>query len=288
MDPDKVIVLQTFPNTTAASFAATLLQSRGIECSITSDDCGGMYPPLGLVKLLVDADDADAAREFLARAATTPELAEELLHGSDSTFAKPPPPPVARFNFGLIVGLSIGLILGVLLHLGYTQRQQHFDGTFQYDNDQDGVTDEEIVWRNGQQVESRLDRNGDGRWDEWIFYRDGLIWRTEADDNFDGRVDAWFTYSAKGLVGRAEYDTDFNGIRDITITYTNGIHQQADWQPNGTNVVLRRHFYRDGVLREEWRDVNGDGRFDMSVQFDAFGTPIATNLLPFLPSPSPK
>jgi hypothetical protein len=65
----------------------------------------------------------------------------------------------------------------------------------------------------------------------------------------------------------------------VTTTFTNGIVKQADWRPNGTNVVLLRQLFRNGVLDEELRDLNGDGLFDVSIKFDSFCTPIRTNNL---------
>ncbi len=281
MDPTKAIVLKTFPNTTAAGFAASQLRSRGIDCLVTSDDAGGMYPPLGLIKLLVDPMDAEAAREYLESETAPPEPLAESFPEHESS--KAPPPRVARFNSGLI----IGAILGALLYFSYTRYEKYRDRTYRYDDDQDGVSEQEIIWKKGKLTEARYDRNGDGRWDSWTFYKDEVAWRGEEDDNFDGRVDGWLAYSSKGFVSHGELDTDYNGVRDVNVTYTNGLTLQMDWKPNGTNVVLLRQFFQRGVLREELRDANGDGLFDVRIQFDAFSTPIATNV-PNLFSPLAK
>jgi hypothetical protein len=57
---------------------------------------------------------------------------------------------------------------------------------------------------------------------------------------------------------------------------SNDLPTQADWQPNGTNTVTRRQFFRHGRLFEEWRDTNADGAFDVTIHFDAFENPIET------------
>ena len=82
MDPSKAIVVKTFVRPVDADIAAAQLRGRGIEYLITSDDCGGMYPSLELIKLMVAPEDAEAARAILGQ---TPAAAE-----SDVT-------PVARF-----------------------------------------------------------------------------------------------------------------------------------------------------------------------------------------------
>src|SRR6266498_587219 len=119
MDPTQAIVLKTFSNTAAADFAASQLRSAGLECWITSDDCGGMYPPLGVIKLFVNAVDAPAARDCLDLVATSPELPAESLRNNDPAMATVPP-RVFRFNSGLLVGI----ILGILLHISYSRLWQ--------------------------------------------------------------------------------------------------------------------------------------------------------------------
>ena len=64
---------------------------------------------------------------------------------------------------------------------------------------------------------------------------------------------------------------------DVFFIYKNGVVEQTDWKPNGTNVVLLRQLYRHGILREQLHDTDGDGKFDVSVEFDPFNNPISTN-----------
>ena len=275
MDPANASLVKTFGNTNAAALAASQLRSRGIECLVTSDDCGGMYPPLGVIKLLVDPTMAENAREILQEIPKEIEPPAEFQVPADSARPSVPPPRVYRFNSGLIVGL----ILGALIHFSYVYYRQHRDRSAWYDLDRDGVPDEEIIWHDGHMQESRLDRNGDGRLDHWAHYRDGVLLNVEADENFDGRPDYWVNYSPKRLPLTAQFDSDFNGIPDVFTTFTNGIVKQVDWRPNGTNVVLRRQFYLHGVLDEELRDFDGDGLFDISIKLDPFSNPIRTNNL---------
>lgn len=68
MNPDKVIVLNTYSQLSSAECAAACLKANGIECQIQADDCGGMLAPLDLIegiKLVVGAEDETLAREIL-------------------------------------------------------------------------------------------------------------------------------------------------------------------------------------------------------------------------------
>lgn len=241
-----------------AEFAAAQLRSRGIQYLIRSDDAGGMYPSLGVIQLHVAPEDAEKARVILEQ---PPDAAETPASSmAAENFARPAPPPrVYRFNSGL----AAGIVVGLLIHWSYTKYGASREQTYQYD------------------------RNGDGVTDLWVHYAKGRAVREKFDDNFDGREDGWADYTADELYSQIEWDTDFNGISDSVTTYSNGLVAQTDWLPNKTNVVLFRQIYRHGALREELRDTNADGRFDVSVGFGAFNNPVETNFLQ-LPLPSLK
>lgn len=274
MDPQSAILLKTFSNVADADVAASRLRSGGIECVVKSDDCGGMYPQMGVIQLLVDPALADDARRILGAspAAMTSEPDQELRSLAAPTSS---PPKVFRFNSGLIVGV----IVGALLHVSYTRLWQLRDITTRRDQDRDGFPEAEEIWKQGHLTEVRFDRNGDGRFDYWSYYRGDVSQQDESDDNFDTKVDGSYTFSKRSLFASGQFDTDFNGIPDALTTYENGIVKQTDWRPNGTNVIMLRQLFRRGVLAQELRDLNGDGRFDISIDFDAFLTPLRTNTL---------
>jgi hypothetical protein len=275
MEPNKGILIRTFGIMAEADLAASQLRAAGIDCVISTDDCAGMYPSLGVIQLLVDPAVAEDARRILREATTTSASAMSLPEEKTPVRANTPPPRVYRFNSGL----AVGVMLGVLLHFGYRHYEEHRDRTDRYYNDSDDSPDEEIVWRNGQTLERRFDRNGDSRWDLKTHFKDGLPVSDELDDNFDGKWDGALSYSARGWVSSGHFDTDFNGVPDLTVIYTNGLTLRSDWRTNGTKSVSLRQLYRDGGLEEELRDVNGDGLFDVSILFDRFITPIRTNSL---------
>jgi hypothetical protein len=281
MEPAEGIVVRTFGLMTDADLAASQLRAAGIECTITTDDCAGMYPSMGVIRLTVEPARAEEARRLLhepVAVQSSPRVPEPEEAGTNGGL-----PRVYRFNSGLFAGA----IIGALLHFSYTKWEQYHDGNDWYDKDDDGMFEEERIWRGGENVEARLDRNGDTRLDDWAYYRKNQILRQELDDNFDGRVDTWVRYSPKGMANGGEFDTDHNGVRDAFSTYTNGVLMQIDWRPNGTNVVLLRQLFRHGIVHEELRDHNGDGLFDLSIKYDAFLTPISTNSLRATTVPTP-
>lgn len=64
------VAVMSFPSRPEAELAGTLLRSEGIEFFIAADDAGGAWGRPMLfrmgVRLMVDADDAARAAEFLA------------------------------------------------------------------------------------------------------------------------------------------------------------------------------------------------------------------------------
>lgn len=282
MDHEKAVVVKTFLNLSEADLAAAELRSAGIECAISADDAGGVYPSLSLIKLLVDPARCNEARQILndlpvdesSQPSTHPVAPSPLLPAA-------PPPPFAKFGWGMLVGAGVG----ALLHWGYIKSEQFGQHTYQYDNDHDGVMEEEWLWRNGLTVELRRDNNADGRIDYRSFYEDGVHVRDEMDCNFDGRPDLWFAVGPRGTYTSSRFDSDFDGRVDAFTSFVHGQASQVDWRPNETNVTILRQVFEKGVLREELRDTNGNGRFDVSIRYDAFNTPISTNFLELLSTP---
>jgi hypothetical protein len=270
MEPTKGILIRTFGIMAEADLAASQLRAAGIDCVITTDDCAGMYPSLGVIQLLVAPEDAEDAWRILRESAPLSAAISNVPEQKTST-----PPRVLRFNLGLLAGV----VVGVLIHLSYSKLWELRDLNPRFDHDNDGVPDGEQIWRRGELKEDRFDRNLDGRPDNWLHYSNGLMITSESDDNFDRKVDSSYSHSKRQLVTSSIHDTDFNGVPDLTVSYTNGLWFRSDWRPNGAKSVSLRQLYRDGWLEEELRDLNGDGLFDVSILFDRFSTPIRTNSL---------
>jgi hypothetical protein len=270
MESTERILVRTYGLMVEADLAAGQLRAQGIECEITTDDCAGMYPSMGVIQLLVDPADAEDARRILRESAQLPVAALNVPEMKT-------PAPSRALSFNLV--LLAGIVVGVLIHISYSRLWELRDLNPRYDDDGDGVPDREQIWRRGELKEERLDRNRDGRPDNWLQYSNGWLFLTELDDNFDGKADSSYSYSKRQLAVSSIHDTDFNGAPDLTVTYTNGFWLRADWRINGAKVVTLRQLYLDGWVNEELRDQNGDGLFDVSILFDRFSTPIRTNSL---------
>jgi hypothetical protein len=65
----ELVTIRTFGYESEAMVAKSALQSAGIECVISADDCGGLRPALSLtqgLRLVVKVRDAIRANEILA------------------------------------------------------------------------------------------------------------------------------------------------------------------------------------------------------------------------------
>ena len=65
MSEATLAVVGSFLSAPEADVARSVLESEGIECIVRSDDCGGQYPALRRVDLLVRAGDVLRARDVL-------------------------------------------------------------------------------------------------------------------------------------------------------------------------------------------------------------------------------
>jgi len=76
---DNLIAVATFGSHIEGDLARTALEAAGIESMLRDDGGGGQYPNLAFsegVALLVNEEQAQAAREVLASTAVSPEPAE--------------------------------------------------------------------------------------------------------------------------------------------------------------------------------------------------------------------
>jgi hypothetical protein len=272
-DEVKTATLRIFSSHDAAQLAAANLEAHGIECWVTADDCGGMYPNLtapGGVRLLVRASAAETAAALLNAQASPAEINQIETEAVASSPPETVPPK--KLAWGQIL---FGIVIGVILCLLCQWANTHGTKTY-YDHTAAGKRDEAWVYQDGQVVECLQDRNLDGTWDCWTYYEHGRAARSESDDNFDGKLDAFWTYS-NDSPATGEQDTDFNGKPDEFYTYKYGILQQTDYRANGSKFTTTREIFQNGVLTEIWRGGDSNGHFKEVVQYDPFFNPISTN-----------
>jgi len=80
MTADVPVAVAVVSSQFEAELIVGLLQSNGVDAAVSADDAGGQEPQLQLqgVRVLVDRDDAVAARRILADAQAEQLSAEEL------------------------------------------------------------------------------------------------------------------------------------------------------------------------------------------------------------------
>ena len=262
--------IRTFSNLADAGFASSLLEAAGIKALLADEQSftiGYNLTAMGL-RLQVEDADVERAERVLENGPDAPVVeastSEASADGRNGV-------PVGLFAAG---ALALGVLAFAVFQLkerrGKTGVFSH-DQTYDYDCNRDGRADLFYVYRNGQILSTKSDRNFDGRVDQWDFFNsDGFPQEGQRDQNFDGQVDEWATYE-NGNVAGSKSDTDFNGLADYFVTYQNGVPVREDIIPNESGNVARRSVYKDGVVTEEWVDENRDGVFDYKILRDPFG-----------------
>jgi hypothetical protein len=270
---NKTVVIRIFDRHEAAQLAAANLKSHGIECWVTADDCGGMYPNLTVaagVRLRVRVADVEAAVALLDTPLSPAET--EKIETDAVTAAPPEIVPAQNLAWGQIL---LGLVAGIILCL-FCLPSHHPGTKTVYEHTRGGKVSAAWVYKDDHLVEVLRDRNLDGKWDYWSYYQYGFRERSEEDNNFDGKPDEWWEYS-NGEAATMEKDTDFNGLPDVFATYEQGLIQQLDIKPNGSKFVTEREIYRNNVLTEILRGGDSNGVFKEDVLYDPFFNPISTN-----------
>lgn len=232
-----------------------LLEQEGIHGRVDGEYLpGGVgeLQALNLVRVMVDEPDCEKARQVIGDWEAIQVDREE----KDS-----------RRKAGPASGFVVGLMLGGGL----------------------------VFWAyNTPVTEKGIDVNDDGVPDERWTYRNNRLSKTEVDRNLDGSIDVIYYYNRKGILNRSEADDDFDGIFETVSTYENGqtLTQVSDLNQDG-NVDYRaryrygnleevlilgegrdsrrkRQIYRHGKLIASDYDSDGDGRFDVTYEYDYF------------------
>jgi len=185
MDLKTAILLREFSTRSQAELAALELRSRGIECTIQADDCGGMLPPFR-VRLFISPKDSEAARGILEEGNVSETLAQP-----EPEQASPLQPASRTRRTVIVLALGIGFLLGLLAYRVTEVRRNAGLRVYYSDLNGDGRHDEAYSYEHGTIVWHTMDRNFDGNWDVWYEYRRGQIYTEQGDENFDGKADFW-------------------------------------------------------------------------------------------------
>jgi len=272
-----MIILKSFSREIDADVAAAYLESQGIATLIKKDDCSGNYPQLQMssgVQLLINPSDEQAARSILNE-----------IDSEDSSKQVPERAKTKKVTTILVIGFFlVGIWLGYFISSGVRQfraASEESKDTIEEDTNGDGKPDIFYFYKNRKLTLVKSDRNYDGIVDAWYHYKNGRIISSEQDDNFDGKLDSWAKYQNDNNY-EAELDTDFNGISDVTVYYANQLLARRDWHPNGSAIIVRREIFKNGNKQQEYIDLDKDGKFDIRVDFDAFGNEVQRIKLPVI------
>ena len=136
------------------------------------------------------------------------------------------------------------------------------------------------VWDNYSLYSYPTDRNKDGKEDLIETFRDGVLVEQKLDNDFNGTFETVYQFNWKGFVTKEIVDRNQDGTPDLIGDYTFGILKSDDFLDTETGNVKKRVYYRFGVKVREEVDVDGDGTFDKTVNFDEYEDPIDPSLNP--------
>lgn len=241
-------------NAVEAHMLVDLLKQEGITAVIHGahlQGAVGELPAGGLVRVVVDEGDFEAARKVVMRwEATEPEAAR-------------PPRPVksGRGVLGLLAGLAIGVV-GTTL---FFRTPVTSDGI---DHNADGRLDEHWHFAaSGRQARTDIDGNFDGTIDLVITFDErGVQQSSVADENFDGVFETKSIYRAGALL-MTEVDTDGDGLANLRHNFRHGVLATTETLNPYSGLPLRVEHFKLGVLQHADADTDKDGRLDTRVTY---------------------
>lgn len=279
------------------AFAKSLLESEGIIYFLKGEqlqELGGMgrlgtgfNQIFGPVEIQVDEKDVERARELLDQAqqstfASAKDTEETKPQEIKREYLNPLPngeKPASKVYFK---GIIIGIIIAVSIYYAYNYihefQYKNLSWMSERDSNKDGKPDVFYRYKGGFPEIIEEDLNFDGKTDRTCFYKDGIIERCETDDNFDGTFKTR-SYFKNGVISRAETYYMNQTTPLITENFINGVINEAECYNESTQKIWKKELYNKGMISEELIDQNGDGKFDLSMQYNRWGRLIRINHL---------
>ncbi len=243
-----------------------LLQQQGLQGRVDGEYLqGGVgeLPAVGLVRVVVDEADYEAARAVV----TAFEAAQP---------PAPTTPPATRAP-SRAAWAGVGIVLGALVTWAAMRAPVSQDGT---DHDHDGVLDERWTYSpSGQPLRVEADRNFDHKVDYVAHYEHGTLSTAESDNDFDGRFETRLFFRA-GNLERSETDADADGFSESTSSYRHGVIDRSTTLASSTGLPLRVEHFKLGQLTEAEQDSDHDGRLDTRLRYGPLSEVIAREPLP--------
>ncbi len=244
-------------NTVEAHMVLHLLRQHGLAGQVQGEYLTGAMgdlPVAGLVRVVVDEPDYEAARAVVA--------AFEAEQPAEPAHAPAPRGP------GRLAWAGVGLALGIVVTAAALRIPVVEDGI---DHDRDGVPDERLFYSaSGQLQRVELDRNLDHRVDAIVHYERGMAASEEDDDDFDGRFETRLFYR-HGNLERSEVDANGDGLAEWRAAYVDGVLDTATIIEPSTGLPLRVEHYHLGRLTQAEQDDDHDGRLDTRLRYGPLG-----------------
>ncbi|HEY4068033.1 MAG TPA: DUF2007 domain-containing protein [Burkholderiaceae bacterium] len=239
-----------------------LLRQQGLAAQIHGEHLQGAIgelPAAGLVRLVIDEADYDAARAVI----------EHWESAQPAEIAGPAPRPAP----GSWRRFSLGLVAGIGLSWAFCQWIATSDepGGDPSSTAQAAPPPDSAAVTAPAAATRELDRNLDGKPDFVGHYDDsGMIDSAEADEDFDGTFETHMQFK-NGMVELYEVDTDGDGIPDRRLHFDNGMLATTETLNPATGLPLRIDYYQHGVLVKAEVDTDHDGRLDTRFFYTPLG-----------------
>jgi hypothetical protein len=256
-------------NQIEAQLVVDLLESEGIHAIISGSFLTGAIgdlPAGGLVRIMVDDDDAERAREIMDGSVfeeNSPKRAATSLPASG------PSSWLAKVVLALVAGGAIG----------YGIAFWHYRLPFESDRldfDHNGIVDSVNQYQGELLVRILDDRNEDGKTDQITDDPYGGDARMQMDDNFDGRFESRAKFH-RNVITDIEYDVDGDGFYEQRQSFANGIFQETVYYDPRNGAPIKRQLFTDGILSEDFLDSDRDGSLETHRKYDALGEIVATH-----------
>jgi hypothetical protein len=248
-----------------------LLRQQGLSAQIHGEHLQGAIgelPAAGLVRLVIDEADFDAARAVIDRWESA----------QPAEIARPPMRAVSGGRGRFVLGLAVGLGLA----WAHSQMAPDVDSAEAAPNAAQG----DAAGIASRQAETPtlpatrdLDRNLDGKTDFVGHYdRNGMIESADADEDYDGVFETHMQFR-NGMVELYEVDTDGDGITDRRMHFDNGIMTTTEILNPASGLPLRVEYYQHGILVKAEVDTDRDGQLDTRFFYSPLGEVLASEAI---------
>ena len=247
-------------NLLEAQMLADVLRQEGVTAQVMGSflpGAVGELPAAGLVRLVVEEEDADRARAVIARWEAT-----QVNEPAPRTAGVTPSRPAWLWGLG-------GLVVGAGLCFAWLRVPLHQTG---FDHNRDSQIDERWEYSlAGVAVSAEFDRNFDNKFDlRYRYDAHGNLGQGESDDNFDGIYETKTVFLAN-QPQQSEADTDGDGLVDLATRFIHGVISSVHYLEPRSGRATRIEHIKLGRLDRAETDTDLDGALDTREHYNTQG-----------------